>query len=140
MPSRSSVTSNACRLAANQSSSWRAIRRSAGPSGTSGCSSPGRLMSCSPVSVRTTVTLPYGLGCDQLFISDEAELGDGVAFLAELRDRRVDPGPGEVVDLQPLDDRPFTVLRRAREAGDETLGDAVGAVGAHGHAHPVVLG
>jgi len=38
--------------------------------------------------------------------SDQAETPDRVPLVGELGDRGVDPGPGEVVDLQALDDLP----------------------------------
>src|SRR5690606_38251771 len=59
--------------------------------------------------------------------SDEAELADGVALLAELGDRGVDAAARELVDLQALDDLPVPVDRAGRERGDQALRHAVGA-------------
>ena len=42
-----------------------------------------------------------------------------------------------LVDLETLDDLPVTVLRGDGVGVDQALGDAVGAVGAHGHGGPV---
>ena len=62
--------------------------------------------------------------------SDQAELADRVALLAQLGDAGVDPLAGEVGDLEALDDRPLAVRARAREAGRRSPRSiAVGAVG-----------
>src|SRR5699024_4510686 len=60
--------------------------------------------------------------------SDEAEVGDGVALADQLGDRRVDPGAGELADLQALDDLPAPTRRAHREGGDDAFRNAVGAV------------
>ena len=51
--------------------------------------------------------------------SDEAELLDRVALLGELGDGGVDAGPGELVDVEALDDRVLAV--RARCTGNEEI-------------------
>src|SRR4051812_2067892 len=43
--------------------------------------------------------------------AEEAEVGDGVAFLGELRDRRIQARLRERVELQTVDDRPARVAR-----------------------------
>jgi len=72
--------------------------------------------------------------------SDEALAPHGLHLLDQLLGGGVDPGPAEVVDVEALDDGPLATARGAREAGDDPLGHAVGAVGRHRHRHPVALG
>ena len=66
-------------------------------------------------------------------------LGDRVALLPELVHRRLDLLLREVVHLEVLHDRPLAARACAREARDQPLVDAVGAVGGHRHRDPVAV-
>ena len=56
---------------------------------------------------------------------EQAECGDGRALVFEFGHRRVDAGPGELVDLEALDDLPGAVDRAHRQRRHDALGDAV---------------
>ena len=69
--------------------------------------------------------------------------GPGLATVSrsldQLGNRGVDLRAREVVELEALDDLVLAVGAGAREAADEALGDAVGAVGGHAHRDPVAV-
>src|SRR5699024_1325607 len=71
--------------------------------------------------------------------SEQAGGPDQVALLDQLRHGRVDPCPGEVVDLQTLDDLPAPAGGPDGEGGDQPFGHAVGAVGDDARGGPAVL-
>src|SRR5438552_3374911 len=73
-------------------------------------------------------------------LGNQPELLDGVALLAELGDRGVDPPPGEVVDLEALHDGPVAVGGGDGERRHEPFGDVVGAVRGDRHGDPVAVG
>src|SRR4051794_25780445 len=72
--------------------------------------------------------------------SDEAELTDRVALLAQLGGAGVNAPTGKLRHVEALDDRPLAAAAPAGEAGDDPLLHTVGAIGGNAHRDPVTLG
>src|SRR5690606_5807852 len=68
------------------------------------------------------------------------QVAHGVPLLGQLGLGGGHPRPGEVVDLEALDDLPVAALAHAGEGVDQALLDTVAAVGVDPHADPVTVG